>query len=209
MEKHVQRNVPQTNRFEVIAELMEEETNLLGSTKGKEAVLAGDSALLNADVTPMDSIISPGPSAPPPAQTHAISGQPIESMSIPPPPESILFIKPKSKSSKKKNKILDPMHKEPKVSAQKPYNLPPTPKKQGSPPQMLPSIQTVSSAPLVPAPSIPHVMSPPQALPSTSSTAPPPPTIPITVFASMPLQTGHLVSPAVIPGTASLSSPSS
>ncbi|GLU12069.1 hypothetical protein SLE2022_287770 [Rubroshorea leprosula] len=76
VEKHVESNVSQTmrhNRFEVIAKVMEEEIDLLGSTKGKEVVLASDSALSNADVMPMDSTMPPGSSAPPPAQTYVIS----------------------------------------------------------------------------------------------------------------------------------------
>ncbi|GLT25003.1 hypothetical protein SLA2020_001600 [Shorea laevis] len=221
VKKHVGNNVHQArrqNHFEVIVEVMEEEIALLGATKGKEVVTVGDSAPLNAIVMPMDTSISPSPSEPPPAQTHVTSGQLIEPLPIPPPAESTLFIKPKSKPSKKKNKILGPMHKETKASAQKPYTLPVVSKKQSSStPQMQPSIQTVSSAPhlvssakdntpIIPSPPIPHTMSLPQDLPLTSTPSSSPPTVPIFVTGSMPLQAGNLGSSAVISGTATLSS---
>ncbi|GLT28155.1 hypothetical protein SLA2020_031070 [Shorea laevis] len=127
---------------------MDEEVDLLGSKKGDEVVIVGDSSLSNDVVTPMDSTLSPSLSALPPAQAHVTSSLPIKPMPIPSLAESTFFIKPKSKSSKKKNKIFGPMLKETKTSAQKPYNLPFASKKQsGRMWQMLPSMQTVSLTP--------------------------------------------------------------
>lgn len=49
------------NRFEAIADLMEEETNLLGSNKGKDVLMAGDPIILCDFVAPMDATTTPGP----------------------------------------------------------------------------------------------------------------------------------------------------
>ncbi|GLU03865.1 hypothetical protein SLE2022_210380 [Rubroshorea leprosula] len=112
---------------------MDEKVDLLGSKKGDEVVIVGDSILSNDVVMSMDSTLSLSPNALPLAQAHVTPSQPMKPMPIPPLAKSTLFVKPKPKSSKKKNKIFGPMLKETKTSAQKPYNLPLASKRQSGP----------------------------------------------------------------------------
>ncbi|GLT35574.1 hypothetical protein SLA2020_100150 [Shorea laevis] len=135
---------------------------------------------------------------------------------------STSFVKPKSKPSKKKNKSLGPIAKETKLSSQKPYDLPPNPKKQGNPtPMMLPSIQPASTAaPFVssgqdklhmqpPTPPIPHSMNPPQTLPPDTTTSPPSHIASSSMSCSMPPLAGQLITTAIVPSIATVPSTSS
>ncbi|GLT38081.1 hypothetical protein SLA2020_123490 [Shorea laevis] len=127
---------------------MEEEVDLVGLNKGKEPVVAGNRELLHDPVAPMEATATPSPEAQTVNEAHTHRGQSNPTSSTPPPAMSTDFVKPKPKPSKKKAKILGPIPKETKNSAQKPYDLPLLPKKQTShTPKMLPSIQSHSSSP--------------------------------------------------------------
>ncbi|GLT34656.1 hypothetical protein SLA2020_091590 [Shorea laevis] len=202
---------------------MEEETDLLGSKKGKDVVTTGDTAILQDSVAPMDATTSPSPEAQSAAQTHVPFDQSNSQTPVPPLALSTAFAKPKNKTTKKKTKSLGPIPKETKNSAQKIYDLPLTSKKQANQtlPQMLPSIQAPFSSPplaptnldkpplLLPEQSIDRAMSPPKTLPAAS------PNSTFLPIASTPgtepllPKTGYVNSPAVVQDVATLPSTSS
>ncbi|GKV23249.1 hypothetical protein SLEP1_g33000 [Rubroshorea leprosula] len=113
----------QQNRFAIMGDLMDEETNLVGAIKGKEVIEARNSRNSIGDSLAMDITHSPVFEAQLSGPTH----QEV-SKSTPTPDSS--FVKPKSKSSKRKTKTLGPIPKESKTSAPKPYDPPAVSMKQ-------------------------------------------------------------------------------
>ncbi|GLT34632.1 hypothetical protein SLA2020_091370 [Shorea laevis] len=78
----------------------------------------------------MDATPSPNMAAQLSSPTQHRVNNPSALPPIPPPAPSNYFVKPKSKSSKRKTKSLGPVPKESKTVAQKPYDLPQGLKKQ-------------------------------------------------------------------------------
>ncbi|GLT51811.1 hypothetical protein SLA2020_251930 [Shorea laevis] len=196
------------NRFEVIADLMEEEVDLLGLNNGKEMVRVGDSA-------PMDATVTPSPPIETLISTEAHPGPSNSAQPIPPPAMSTTFVKPKP--SKKKTKVLGPIPKETKIIAQKPYDLPPLPKKQTNrTPKMLPSIQSPPSQtpsalckpPLLQSSSPEDLGTPSVQIPTSPNPAPPSVVSTSRTKTALP-QASHAISPAVVQNTATLPTVSS
>ncbi|GLT99258.1 hypothetical protein SLE2022_167060 [Rubroshorea leprosula] len=131
-----------TNRFEVIAEIMEEDSNLHISNKGKDTGMEGSAP---QDMTqplttsPMDITLLPDHTAPQDVDAKAPVGQPAPTtinspelalvVAKPLPAPSTSFIKPKLKNNKKKNKPLGPVSKVAKPLHPKPYITSSLPKK--------------------------------------------------------------------------------
>ncbi|GLT90122.1 hypothetical protein SLE2022_080720 [Rubroshorea leprosula] len=129
----------QQNRFEVFAEVMDKETDLLHALNGPH-VLAGESSKVNEAVAPMDAAPTPIPETLKSTQTQNGSHQTMG----PTPPPAPSIVKPNAKPSKRKGKTLGPIPKDTKISTQKPYELPPALKKHlPHTTQMLPSIQSI------------------------------------------------------------------
>ncbi|GLT57279.1 hypothetical protein SLA2020_302640 [Shorea laevis] len=108
---------------------MEEETELIGVTKGKEVVEAGTFVNLNGCSAAIDIIPSITHEAQPSGLTHQEAGKTITLQTIPPPAPDTSFIKPKPKSTKRKFKTTGPIPKDTKTSVHKPYNPPSASKK--------------------------------------------------------------------------------
>ncbi|GLU14632.1 hypothetical protein SLE2022_311910 [Rubroshorea leprosula] len=109
---------------------MDEETDLIGAIKGKEIIEAGNSGNSSGDSLAMDITHSPVLEAQLSGPTHQEVSKSTALPPIPPPAPDSSFVKPKSKSSKKKTKTLGPVPKESKTSAPKPYDPPVVSKKQ-------------------------------------------------------------------------------
>ncbi|GLT81333.1 hypothetical protein SLA2020_527230 [Shorea laevis] len=130
LDKHVNPVSPpplNANRFEAIADIMDEDPNLQSSTKGKAVAAAhcspNDKAVSMLAHTPND-VPSSSSLTQVPTHAQAHNGHAIPTTSVPPPMPSNLFVKPKSKQAKKKTKSLGPVTKAPKNPHPKPYDPP-------------------------------------------------------------------------------------
>ncbi|GKV44406.1 hypothetical protein SLEP1_g51593 [Rubroshorea leprosula] len=128
----------QQNRFAIMEDLIDEETDLIGAIKGKEVIEAGNSENSSGDSLAMDITHSPVLEAQLSSPTHQEVSKSTALPLVPPPTLDSSSVKPKSKLSKKKTKTLGPVPKESKTSAPKPYD-PPTVSKKQSDSSLVPS----------------------------------------------------------------------
>ncbi|GKV19005.1 hypothetical protein SLEP1_g29305 [Rubroshorea leprosula] len=132
----------QQNRFAIMEDLMDEETDLIGAIKGKEVIEVGNFGNSSGDSLAMDITHSPILEAQLSSPTHQEVSKSTALPPIPPPTPNSCSVKPKSKPSKKKTKTLGPVPKESKTSAPKPYDPLIVSKKQSDsslvPPSTLP-----------------------------------------------------------------------
>ncbi|GLU21046.1 hypothetical protein SLE2022_372110 [Rubroshorea leprosula] len=171
---------PTVNRFEAIADIMDEDLNLQASKKGKEVDVARYSPhekALTGSISPMNIILSSSSITHENAQAQAHAGQHGPVASIPPLAPSTSFIKPKPKHVKKNTKPLGLVSKVTKNPHPKPYDPPPVVKKSidiiesklpSSQPPRHPPPKSCSSPVNLPV-SMAHSSSPQLPLPSLGS----------------------------------------